>query len=41
MGFVNEENNSDIEKEIVKNVLELSKKFNMFLQLGIGPTHDE
>ena len=33
---------SDIEREIVKNILELSKKFNyVFTTGGIGPTHDD
>ena len=32
----------DIEKTIVKNVLELSKRFNyVFTTGGIGPTHDD
>ena len=32
----------DIEKKIVKNIIELSKKFNyVFTTGGIGPTHDD
>jgi len=32
----------DIQKKIVKNILELSKKFNyVFTTGGIGPTHDD
>ena len=32
----------DIEKKIIKNVLNLSKKFNYVLTTGgIGPTHDD
>ena len=32
----------DIEKEIIKSVLDLSKKFNYVLCTGgIGPTHDD
>ena len=32
----------DIEKIIVKNILDLSKKFNyVFTTGGIGPTHDD
>ena len=32
----------DIEKKIVKNIIQLSKKFNyVFTTGGIGPTHDD
>ena len=32
----------DVEKTIVKNILDLSKKFNyVFTTGGIGPTHDD